>query len=628
MREKYPKALWHAGVLATLLGAMSACGEEETGLDPRGPDAPGSDASAGDGDDDDDDAPADAGLADASDPDPSDLPDAGDLDASDATDEGDLDASDEGDLDASDAADASDEGDADAAPEPEPDPDPVCGDGLVTHAETCDDGNTGDNDGCSSQCAVEVGWTCAGVPSSCTNVDECADHPCQNGGTCTDGIASFSCACAANYQGAQCETCPTNYRDCNGQTADGCEAFVPSDKNHCGGCGLVCGGAQICSQGQCKAVEPPKPETPSSAAAMYKPMAPAIADLDNDGKLDVLVANADSGSSSTPSGSLSFFKGNGDGTLRAEARFAGAALSSNAVVAVDVNGDGWLDAVTVDGQTNLPTVNGSISVYLNTGNPPGSFASATSYTTGAPGSLHLCAGDFNGDGHSDIATTSVTSNQVSVLLGAGNGNFSAPVLIAIADTGGVQSSILCHDLNGDSLPDIAVTSPYSARVSVLLNQGSGSFGAPVAYTNSQNGQTAGLALGDADGDGKLDLLSNGAAGLYTFWFKGNGNGTFATGLGTSTGYSAVSNSALGVVASDFNGDGKLDLYVLRTTTSGSVLPMAGAGNGAFSAGTAMAIGTSPALNAIAAGDMDGNGYADLVATNKGSNSVMVLLNAL
>lgn len=606
MRAKYKKALWHAGVFAALLGAMAACGDEEPGLDPREPDAPGTPDTDAD-DDDDDDAPADAGHADASDPDLTDASDAGDLDASDAA----------------SAADASDEGDADAAL------DPVCGDGFTTHAEACDDGNTTDNDGCSSLCAVEVGWTCTGAPSVCTDIDECAAGPCQNGGTCTDGVASFTCACTPNYQGAQCATCAANYDDCNGQAADGCELFVLSDKNNCGGCGIVCSGAKVCSHSECKDVAPPQLEGPPvSAAAGHAPMAPAIADLDKDGKLDILVANADSGSSSNPSGSLSFFKGNGDGTLRAEAHLIGAPLSSNAVVAVDVNGDGWLDAVTVDGQTNLPSSNGTISVYLNTSNPPGTFTTPESYTTGAPGSLHLCASDFNGDGHTDIATTSVTTNQVSVLLGAESGSFAAPVLISITATGGVQSSIVCHDLNGDGRPDLVVTSPSSARVSVLLNQGDGSFTAPVVYTNNVNGQTAGFATGDADGDGTLDLLSNGAAGAYTFWFKGNGDGTFAAGVGSSTGRSAVIDSALGLVARDFNGDGKLDVYVLRTTPNGSVMPMAGAGNGTFTVGTASTIGTSPALNSIAAGDMDGNGYEDIVVTNRGSNSIMVLLNAL
>ncbi|KYF78951.1 hypothetical protein BE11_13160 [Sorangium cellulosum] len=63
---------------------------------------------------------------------------------------------------------------------------------------------------------------------------------------------------------------------------------------------------------------------------------------------------------------------------------------------------------------------------------------------------------------------------------------------AIASTGGVQSSIACRDLNGDAFSALVVTSPASARLSIFINQGNGSFAAPVAYTNAVNGQTAGI----------------------------------------------------------------------------------------------------------------------------------------
>ncbi len=144
---------------------------------------------------------------------------------------------------------------------------------------------------------------------------------------------------------------------------------------------------------------------------------------------------------------------------------------------------------------------------------------------------------------------------MSVLYGDGAGGFGAPQLIAIMATGGVQSTIGAADFNGDGKLDLAVTSPSSARLSVLINQGNGSFAAPVAYSNSKNGQTAGLAFGDFDGDGKIDIISNGAAGLYLFFFKGNGNGTFATGQSSTVSSSSVANSALGVVSGDFSGMG-------------------------------------------------------------------------
>ncbi|HRE87547.1 MAG TPA: FG-GAP-like repeat-containing protein [Myxococcota bacterium] len=496
-----------------------------------------------------------------------------------------------------------------------------CASAPCRNGGTCQDGVG------SFTCACAPGYsgdTCA------TDIDDCASSPCLNGGTCDDGVNSFTCQCIASYTGPTCEVCPGTRADCNDDPGDGCETIVESDTNHCGTCNSPCEVGQICSNRICQ--QPPDGQVPGSAFAVantHGPAAPAVGDVDRDGVLDVLVANLESGSATTPSGSLSIFRGQGDGTLFPEAYYTGAPLSSNAVVAADLNADGWFDAVTVNGQVNLSNTHGSVTVYPNLGpTSPGVFGPPTSYTTGAPGSVHLCAADFDRDGAVDVATTSVTTNQVSVLWGSLTGALSAPQLISIMSTGGVQSTIACRDFDNDGDAEIVVTSPASARLSVLVNTQNRTFATPVTYTNSQNGQTAGLTFGDADGDGLTDILSNGAAGSYLYFFKGQAGAVFSAGVSSSTGAGAVANSALGVVSGDFNGDGRLDAYILVTTNSGGVRPMTGNGSGGFASGTVVSTGTSPALNALVAADMDGDGYLDLVLTNKGSSTVTVIPNGL
>lgn len=257
--------------------------------------------------------------------------------------------------------------------------------------------------------------------------------------------------------------------------------------------------------------------------------------------------------------------------------------------------------------------------------------SAPNNFTAGSGPALLTVGDFNGDGNPDLAVANEGSNNVSILLGDGHGGFRTHVDYP---TGPEPSSIAVGDFNGDGKLDLAVadqncpggTCGSSGSVSILLGNGDGTFEPAVEY-GSEAG-TYSVAVGDFNGDGKLDLVvaASGAGvadpgGIDVL--LGNGDGTFQAAIryGTGSGTNPTS-----VVVGDFNGDGKLDLAATNVACAspcGNVAVLLGNGDGTFQAAVNYAAGAQPL--SIAVGDVNLDGKLDLIVANVSSNNVSVLL---
>lgn len=328
------------------------------------------------------------------------------------------------------------------------------------------------------------------------------------------------------------------------------------------------------------------------------PQAVALADVNGDGRLDLIIGDL-------YSNAVSVRLGNGDGTFSDPAYYP-TVHQPQAVVAGDLNGDGRCDFVVANNSAN------SITVFTNQGN--GTFAVAETDMVGHT-PYAIAIGDFNGDAKPDLAVANFDGNSVSVLTNRGNASFSTVAEYGMQ--GDRVSFVITADFNGDGKLDLAAANFYGNRVNIRLGNGDGTFGPDNYFTIGNGSYPLWLAAGDFDRDGHMDLVTADWGIDAVTILRGNGDGTFVV----ATNY-PVDGSPASVAVADFNRDGKLDI-VTADQGGHDVEVLTGNGDGSFNAAVQFAAQDYPSY--LALGDLNGDGQTD-IATANGLNSVSIFIN--
>ncbi len=341
------------------------------------------------------------------------------------------------------------------------------------------------------------------------------------------------------------------------------------------------------------------------------PFNPVVGDFNNDGNLDIAL---------TCGQAIDVLIGNGNGSFTQKSQLQLTNTNESWLIVGDANGDGIQDIVTYDYTTDGSNTVG-ITVFL--GNGDGTFTKKPQIevqqsTLDSSSQQPFVVGDFNGDGHLDIAL--LTTQGVDVLLGNGDGTFGAPVSFGNVTS---PTSVAIADFNGDGKLDIAMSDSTNKAIAILFGNGDGTFQTQTEY--SSNGYSSQILVADFNGDGHPDIaMSNqgpvGTTGSGAQILLNNGNGAFASPVPVDPGQDDAS-----LATDDINGDGKLDIVVYRLYSydaTGQLLPsptmaavaFLGNGDGTFSS-TPVQVGSMGNGGPIILGDFNNDGAPDILSGN-------------
>ena len=388
------------------------------------------------------------------------------------------------------------------------------------------------------------------------------------------------------------------------------------------------------------------------------PQSMAVADLNHDTWLDLVIANS-------ATGSVGILFGYGNGTFMAvETYSAGGNSTPNSISLGDVNNDKKIDALVgylgvdhigllfgsdngtlepvtfyqtgpdssprwavladVDNDFQLDIVvsnsgTGDIGILRGFGN--GTFDTIETYSTGSNSfPLKIAVRDLNRDNHPDIVVTLVNADIIGVLFGEGNGSF-LPIESYWTNGASSADSIAIADLNSDNQLDILVGYSDADMIGILLGKLEKTFIPQRILLEKEGSQPRSIVVADFNGDSQLDMAVAMSGTNSIGILLGTGHGQFNTGPVLSTGNGSV---PIFVISNDFNSDTYADIIVTNSRTD-DVGVFLGFGNGTFESMITFSTGTGSRPVSIAEGDFNGDMAPDIIVANAGTNEAVILI---
>jgi hypothetical protein len=334
----------------------------------------------------------------------------------------------------------------------------------------------------------------------------------------------------------------------------------------------------------------------------------AVADFNKDGKPDIVTCN--------DGNTLTVLTGNGRGGFT-PAPGPPTSVAAHFISVGDVNNDGNIDLALTHHDSF------GVVVLLGAGNGRFSAAPASPFSAHQGTKAHnhgLALSDLNSDGNLDITTSNQDDNSVSVLLGDGRGGFS-PANASPFAVGRAPYPHAVGDVNGDGKLDIVTPNVGSNNVTVLLGDGRGGFAAAAHSPYAVATRPYYIAIGDVSGDARPDLITTHDDISLMTTLLGDNRGGFSAAPASPL---DLGRRAYKLVAADLNRDARADL-IIGTEVSDSVTVLLSNERGGYTpaAGSPYTAGRNPK---VAVGDVNGDGKPDIITANNGSGDITILLS--